>query len=241
MGWLYKEGSVVPKDDKQAVAFYQRACDAGDTRGCIFLAHMHRDGRGLTKDDKQAVALYQRACDAGDTRGCSFLADMYSDGRGLTKDNKRAVELLQRACEAGDASGCNKLAFMYYRGAGVKKNQQRVLGLWQLACEMGEGAGCSNLAGFYSRGWLWWDMSKFVSGESKDSALASKLYRRAVELYQLGCESGDALNCRSLGDMYREGSGVNKDPNRAAQLFGQACDLGLADACDAFKKLKVQP
>ena len=45
-------------------------------------------------------------------------------------------------------------------------------------------------------------------------------YQKADELLQKACDGGEALGCSNLGLLYQDGRGVNKDYQKAGQLFG---------------------
>jgi len=44
----------IEQDYKQAVEWYRKAAEQGDTLGQHFLAYMYADGKGVTQDYKQA-------------------------------------------------------------------------------------------------------------------------------------------------------------------------------------------
>ena len=46
------------------------------------------------------------------------------------------------------------------------------------------------------------------------------------------CAHNDAVGCRVLGDLLRDGKGVTKDEARAAVLRKHACELGDTAACE---------
>jgi uncharacterized protein len=51
------------KDPARAVTLFQRACDAGNMRGCTNLGLSYEIGQGgLPKSAVRAMALQQRAC-----------------------------------------------------------------------------------------------------------------------------------------------------------------------------------
>jgi tetratricopeptide (TPR) repeat protein len=52
---------------------------------------------------------------------------------------------------------------------------------------------------------------------------------------QVNC--GSAQTCLGLGNKYRDGDGVPKDLDRAAELYDRACKGGLTDACDNLDNL----
>lgn len=45
------------------------------------------------------------------------------------------------------------------------------------------------------------------------------------------CGEGNWADCFELGKSYRDGDGVPRDPARAVEFLGQACDGGHAEAC----------
>lgn len=54
---------------------------------------------------------------------------------------------------------------------------------------------------------------------------------RTRELFERACRDGDALGCTLLGDMYRFGSGVQRDVLAAATHYRRGCEEGVAAAC----------
>jgi TPR repeat protein len=163
----------VAKDETRAVAFYQRACDGGDARGCNNLGVMYMDGRGVAKDEVRAVTLFQGACDHDEAAGCSALGVAYMDGRGVKKDEARAVTLYQQGCDGGNADGCTGLGMMYADGRGVAKDEAHAVTLYQKGCDGGEAAGCSELA---------WLLVTAAQPGLRDANAALPLARKAVEM-----------------------------------------------------------
>lgn len=54
---------------------------------------------------------------------------------------------------------------------------------------------------------------------------------------QSKCDAGQASACFSLGEMYEDGKGVEKDLAKAVNLFGRACDGSVAEACAELGRL----
>ena len=48
------------------------------------------------------------------------------------------------------------------------------------------------------------------------------------------CDSGNMLGCSNLGSRYAIGNGVEKDLDKAVQLFKKACDGGEMLACSGL-------
>ncbi len=127
---------------KRARSLFKKACDGGDTKGCVKLGFMYENGTGVKQDNFKAVELYKKACNAGNARGCFNLGLMYKDGIGVKQDNFKAVKLYKKACDGGDAIGCLSLGFMYENGTGVKQNNFKAKELYGKACDGKIDLGC---------------------------------------------------------------------------------------------------
>ena len=106
------------KDDKQALAWFQKAADGGDARAMRDLGLSYDQPRhGLKKDDVQAVFWYRRAASAGDRIAMTNLGWMYQNGRGgLRQDDVQAVVWFRKASALGEPHAMINLAGMYEQG-----------------------------------------------------------------------------------------------------------------------------
>ena len=59
---------------------------------------------------------------------------------------------------------------------------------------------------------------------------AEKNFAEAATWYRKGAEQGDRNGMRNLGVLYRDGTGLPKDPSQAMSWFRKAADLGDVDA-----------
>ncbi|MGD0799754.1 MAG: protein kinase [Terracidiphilus sp.] len=69
----------------------------------------------------------------------------------------------------------------------------------------------------------------------EEQALAlynAKRYSEAAPLLTQACGGGSWKACNDLGNLYRDGNGVQKDSTQAARLYGSACQAGNASACN---------
>jgi TPR repeat protein len=55
--------------------------------------------------------------------------------------------------------------------------------------------------------------------------------KRAMALFERGCELGEPTACFNLANHCAEGTGVAQDQARAAKLYARACSLGYEPAC----------
>jgi len=76
----------VPRNDAEAVAWYERAAEQGDAGAKHGLGRMYAAGRGVTKDETVAAQLQQEAADLGLSVAMLDLGDALAAGRGIGKD-----------------------------------------------------------------------------------------------------------------------------------------------------------
>jgi TPR repeat protein len=100
---------AVTKDDKRALAFYDRACALKSAAGCVSAGQMWEFHHGVEKDDRKAAALYKQACDLDDQVGCANYAIMLERGTGVPKDEAAATTLFDKACQRGAGLACDRL------------------------------------------------------------------------------------------------------------------------------------
>ena len=102
MGERYR---IVDQDQKTALNFYIKACDAGYMTGCtnggILLV---MKGTPYSKEFKQAKKMFIKACEAGEDPSCFNMGSLYyKEGR-----QKRSLQYYLKACDMGNRAGCAK-------------------------------------------------------------------------------------------------------------------------------------
>ena len=102
MGERYR---VVEQDNKTALEFFRKACDAGYMTGCtnggILLV---MKGTPYSKEFKQAKKMFIKACEAGEDPSCFNMGSLYyKEGR-----QKRSLQYYLKACDMGNQAGCAK-------------------------------------------------------------------------------------------------------------------------------------
>ena len=100
MGERYR---VVEQDNKTALIFFRKACNADYMTGCthggilLFMSGKHSSAQW-----KEAKKMFQKACDAGEDPSCYNLGTLsYKEGR-----QKRAIKYYKKACKMGNQGGC---------------------------------------------------------------------------------------------------------------------------------------
>jgi uncharacterized protein len=218
----------------------QKACDAGDPKRCDDLARIYQKGDGVQKDVAKATQLYQKACIGGEARSCGSLGLIYEKGdANVQKDIGRAAELYQKACDGGFAEGCFDLAKTYLSGAAMSRvledlhaglagkqdveKVEKAERLYEKACDGGFAQGCSDSAE--------WNLSVTLDMRRHGFVEKKEGNEYIAKLFQKGCGGGVVKACFNGGQMYHDGTIVQKDEAKAIQLYQKACDGGQAEGC----------
>ena len=134
-----KESERLYSDKKyeQAIYWWQKAADAGNSGAQYRLAFCYLKGDGVEKDVEKAVYWWQKAADAGDSDAQYRLAFCYLKGDGVEKDVEKAVYWWQKAADAGNSAAQYRLAFCYLKGDGVEKDVEKAVYWCQKAADAG--------------------------------------------------------------------------------------------------------
>ena len=102
MGERYR---VIERDNKTAIGFYRKACDADYMTGCLFGGNLlFMAGTHGSAKWKEAKKMYQKACDADEDAACYMFGNItYKEGR-----QSKAIKYYKQACKMGNQSGCAK-------------------------------------------------------------------------------------------------------------------------------------
>jgi TPR repeat protein len=100
---------AVTKDEKRALAYYERACALKNAGGCVSSGQMWEFHHGVDKDDTKAASFYKQACDLDDQVGCANYAIMLERGTGVARDTDKAIALFGKACQRGAGLACDRL------------------------------------------------------------------------------------------------------------------------------------
>jgi TPR repeat protein len=140
---------------------------------------------------------------ADDTAAMALLAELYTRGLGVNQDWEKAASWYKLAAQRGNKRAAYDYAMLLMQGTGVKKDPDEARRLLEQASETVPQAA-------YSLGLL------LLSENSKEGdQRAVTLFRRAV-----GGMEGDAEY--ALAVLYRQGRGVQRDPNQAAVWMARA-------------------
>ncbi|MEO0548388.1 MAG: hypothetical protein AAFZ91_00600 [Pseudomonadota bacterium] len=200
-----REVDAFPKDGRASIlAHLKAACDVDVIDACKHVAELlsHNDGRSDLnhideKPDYHIATTYRmKACDLGDYYACLSLGSRYSSGRTVMPRN-----LARDPARLSSANALTARLGDYLRNR----------------CDADFGNACAD----YGFG-----IAKFYR-HSAPTASARELVE-GLDALEKGCALESWRACERLsdiygGEVYRKGSGVTADPERATAFFEKAC------------------
>lgn len=205
---LHKAGQY-----QTAMAWYQRAADAGWAAALNNIGALYYFGEGVAVDHGEAVRWFRRAAEQGSLMAAHNLGKSYDDGEGVTVDHAKAAHWFRQAAEGGYPAAQNDLATLYEAGEGVPRDLAAAREWYRKAAENGDATGAYNLGRFFLHG----------IGIDPDHGMALDWFQRAAR-------GGDGAALATLGSIYLNGQGIEADPAQAARWYEQAARKGRADA-----------
>lgn len=152
-----------------------------------------------------AAELYRQACGVDDGAACALLGSKYtSEGRGVEPDMSTALEYFQRGCDLGNAVACDAVGQVEaFRASAAEETESTAAAI----------AAAGTAA----------DEAEAAAVDPSEPAPIT------FDDMQKGCDDGAAIDCLTLGHMYRDGNGAPRDANRAVAMYRTACDISKSD------------
>lgn len=127
-------------------------------------------------------------------------------------DHASAREPLALVCDGGDGFACFRLAELHQHGRGGPVDLAQAVLLYEAACTGKHAEGCERRADF----------------AREDAEQGPPL---ELEYTMKACDGGRPLSCMRAAQQLAAGRGVERDTNRALEVFQAACRLGEAEGC----------
>ncbi len=215
MGVMSQRGLGTEANGADALAWYRKAADLGDTRAVSLVTTSAFNGVGVAKDSPEAKALLEdmrnrpgpvysapslgSQAEKGDARAQHNLAAE------LEREKKydEAIKWYARAAEQGFRPSEMNLAQMYEKGIGVNQDTAEARRRYRRLSELGDGE------------------SRYRA--AKLAANAGD-YPEALKLYERGSRDEDSRSILDLGELHEHGRGVPKDARRALALYHRVAD-----------------
>ena len=154
------------------------------------------------------VAFSLTACGGGDS-STEKLKEACSKKEQASCDKLKDAR--KTACDKGDLQKCFDLAEAYSNGLdGVKKDKIESVSLYKKACDGNHADSCLNLGVLY-----------FVEG---DKSKGNDMLKKALELLEKECDSGNIKSCGEAGEAYVSGEVVEQNLQKGLNLLKKFCD-----------------
>ena len=194
-------------------SFYGGLCDQGHRESCWKLARIYADGIKPEPTEGRQHALFQRGCDLNHARAC-FEAGRWEIEHGGNAPS--ASTLYGRACALGDAAGCSAQVDLILSNqvpGGIKDAYHA----FDVACEARRSLrACADLANALLEG-------SFVPRNAERG--------RALLMRVCTDERSDPTSCTTLGKLFEDGIGGERDRTEASKYYRWACSADVFDAC----------
>ena len=196
LSWMCYFGIGIKADHAEAFAWYKKAAAAGNEKAKTSLENDTVEITDMDMDNEGKFAIIRKEADEGGSSGYFFLGWCYYFGVGTKRDGQKAAEYMEKAAAKGDFyafNAMNVLAVIYVLGRGVKQDYIKALE-WYIKAHY-----------LYTLGY---------SGEYG--------YEDVIDEFCRAMALDDPRKVREIGDLYANGSGVEKDELRAAQWYRKA-------------------
>ena len=114
LGYCYRNGLGVTKDDYEVVKWYRKAAEQGEKFAQCGLGNCYHNGLGLAQNYNEAVKWYRKAAEQGYKVAQYNLGLCYELGTGVTKNIAEAVKWYRKAAEQGDEDAKKRLTKLGY-------------------------------------------------------------------------------------------------------------------------------
>ncbi|KAI8085124.1 uncharacterized protein BX664DRAFT_338581 [Halteromyces radiatus] len=224
-GLLWIKGIGIEQDVQRGLACLEEAATHGNHKEAAYeLGRIYSDRYiHSLKDMQKSLHWYARALELGDERALCDLAYGYyegeQDGQSLNKkdgsamDDKMDIIKNDTLAFRYASQGAKKdrycqyiLGHLYLKGRGTTANAQEAVIWLEKSAQQGFTEAIEELAMVYLRG---------VGNVGKD-------YTKAYSICMLGAENNVVFCQAALGDIYRQGWGVDRDYHKAFQYYQTA-------------------
>lgn len=228
IGVYYRRGVGVPVDKPGAVSWYHKAARQGYAPAMFNLGTAYYNGDGVDINDSLAYAWFAVADLNGSKEAAEAIQRMESElselrlvggklleaelldrGEQVPARPEVALDILRKLVDAGNNMSRVILADMYARGRGVERSPQVALDLCERAAKQKFPPALTCMAHLYD-----------------SDALGTPDYAKAATWYDKAAKVFDVESMVRLGVMYRDGTGVKKEPARAFMYFSLAVSRG---------------
>lgn len=199
----------VAKSYSQAIQWYKKAADAGDTESVYWVGECYF----MLTQYTQAIEWYNKAAEQKNINAQYRLGYCYENAKGTSQNYSEAVKWYAKAAEQGHADAQLRLANCYASGQGVTQDNVTAVQWYQKAANNGNAEAQYYVGDCYSKG----------IGLKKSPTEAANYYKKAAAQNHIKAQY-------KIANYYNKGIGVSIDKSAAYNWYSQAACNGHAGA-----------
>ena len=138
LGRFHNKGRLLPRDDAEAVKWYEKAAHQGLASAQLNAGLMYRAGNGVKRDQARAFFWLEQAARQDTPEAQYLVAMMLEEGVGAERDAQAAIRWYERAAEHGYAPAQHNLAVAYATGEGGSRNDRAAAKWYRMAAAKGQ-------------------------------------------------------------------------------------------------------
>ncbi|CAG1009468.1 Secretory immunoglobulin A-binding protein EsiB [Rhizobiaceae bacterium] len=210
---ILSRGLGVPRDEREAAKWYERAAEGGDPEAQFQYALLLLDGRFVKKDKRQAYALMEAAAEAGNVLAQFNFAQLSVDLHPGPNGMERAISYYERAAKAGLPDAQYAMARINAEGLGGRPRDDTEARRWLgLAAQQNFDTAQLDLGAWLIEG----------RGGARDE-------KRGFRILKQVAEGGNVAAQARVAKLYLNGIGTEPDSIFAAAWYILARRAGLTD------------
>lgn len=254
--WGEQNEEQFHRDPEKAIWWYEWSADHGSVDAMTDYGYALERSTTIEQNIPLAIEYYKIAAQAGDPLSMSNLAIHYLSGDYVEKNVPLAMEYFQKAAEAGEPLAMDNLGRIYQQGLGGEVNEEKAFSYFQMAADLddplgllwlgicyGDGVGVPvDLTQFlkytYRSAALQCSDAMFCLGEFyRNETLGYTDYHEAMRWYQAAMDAQNGGGFYGAAILYRDGLGVEPDPEEASSCMFNAVLLGYEPANEALDRM----
>lgn len=131
LGAMNFAGKGMPVDIPKALAYYEKAAEAGYAPAQMTLALLYIHGENVVQDIDKGLKFAEEAAGNGDPEAQIMLARWYENGENVEKDMEKAVAFYKQAALRGDINAKTALSIIYKNGSDTILPNPYTAARWQ--------------------------------------------------------------------------------------------------------------
>jgi len=221
LGEMYRDGNGVKKSKKNAIIWFEKAAEAGNSDAQCNLGDEYISDFSDEERLDAAEKLFKSAAEQNNPRGWIGLAQL--ENRNEIYDSDKIFVLTMKAAELDYPPAMRSIGWYYENGDGVDQSFEKAMEWYSRAADGGDGES------MYAIGEL------YLNGSGVDQS-----YDKAMDWYMKAVSIDEPMGLYGVAMMYEKGYGVEKSAEKAIEWYQKSADLGYSHAKDRIKKLQAK-